>query len=316
MNNYLIVLLGPTGVGKTDISIDLAVRNGSDIISADSRQFYREMSIGTAIPSGEQLKKIKHHFIHFLSVQDYYNSSLFERDVMNLLPKLFGKNNIVFMAGGSGLYIDAVCSGIDDIPDTDPVVRTKYISMCRENGIEGLRMALRILDPGHYSKVDLMNHKRIIRALEICETTGMPYSSFLKKEKRERDFRIIRIGLNRERDELYERINSRVNKMMEAGLEEEARQLYPLRQLNALNTVGYRELFDYFDGSISLEKAIELIKRNTRRYAKRQMTWWAKDPSIKWFSPDEKDTIMEYIDQQVSTPNPSDGGWSQQDPRS
>ena len=195
MENYLIVLLGPTGVGKTDISIDLAENTGSEIISADSRQFYKEMSIGTAVPDEWQLKKVKHHFIHFLSVNDYYSSSLFERDVLNLLPDLFRKNNFVLMTGGSGMYIDAVCNGIDDIPDVDPAIREKYTSMYREEGIEGLRVALKILDPEHYSKVDLKNHKRIIRALEICETTGRPYSSFLKKEKRKRDFRIIKIGL-------------------------------------------------------------------------------------------------------------------------
>ena len=197
MKNILIVLLGPTGVGKTDISIDIADRFNCEIISADSRQFFREMRIGTAVPSEHQLNTIKHHFIRFLSVEDYYSASLFERDVLDLLPRLFNRNNIVLMSGGSGMYIDAVCNGIDDIPDVDPIVREKYISIYKEEGIEGLRVALKLLDPEHYAKVDLKNHKRIIRALEICETTGRPYSSFLKKQKRERDFRIIKIGLRK-----------------------------------------------------------------------------------------------------------------------
>jgi tRNA dimethylallyltransferase len=294
MRNFLIVLLGPTGVGKTDISIDLASHFNCEIISADSRQFYREMSIGTAVPSDQQLQAVKHHFIRFLSIKDYYSSSLFERDVLDLLPELYSKNNICLMSGGSGMYIDAVCNGIDDIPDTDPVIRQKYIDLYTSEGIEGLRVRLKLLDPEHYSKVDLKNYKRIIRALEICESTGTPYSSFLKKNKRVRDFGIIKIGIERSRQELYQRINTRVDSMIEAGLENEARQLYEFRNLNAMNCVGYREFFDAFDGKISVEKAIELIKRNSRRYAKRQMTWWAKDKEIKWFGPEKVQEIIEY----------------------
>jgi len=299
MKNILIVLLGPTGVGKTDISIDLAALFNCDIISADSRQFFREMSIGTAVPSDNQLNTIKHHFIGFLSVEDYYSASLFERDVLDLLPRLFSRNNIVLMSGGSGMYIDAVCNGIDDIPDVDPVVRDKYISRYKEEGIEGLRVALKILDPEYYAKVDLKNYKRIMRALEICETAGRPYSSFLKKQKRERDFRIVKIGLERTRDDLYNRINSRVDNMVKAGLEEEARLLFKFRNLNALNSVGYREFFDFFDEKISREKAIELIKRNSRRYAKRQITWWGKDKDISWFQPERVQDIIEYISDSV-----------------
>jgi len=295
MKNILIVLLGPTGVGKTDTSVDLATWFNCEIISADSRQFFKEMRIGTAVPTDHQLNTIKHHFMRFISVEDYYSASLFERDVLDLLPVLFSRNNIVLMSGGSGMYIDAVCDGIDDIPDFDPVVREKYISKYREEGIDGLRVALRLLDPEHYTKVDLKNHKRIIRALEICETTGRPYSSFLKKQKRERDFRIIKIGLERTRDDLYNRINSRVNDMIEMGIEEEARLLFKFRRLNALNSVGYREFFDYLDGKISREKAIELIKRNSRRYAKRQITWWGKDKDIKWFHPGQVQDIVDYI---------------------
>ena len=294
MKKFLIVLLGPTGVGKTDVSIDIGRNFNCEIISADSRQFFREMRIGTAVPEDLQLSTIKHHFIRFLTVKDYYSSSLFERDVIELLPKLFSNNNKVLMCGGSGMYIDAVCDGIDDIPDVDPSVREKYIEKYREEGIEGLRVILKLLDPEHYAKVDLKNYKRIIRALEICETAGRPYSDFLKKHKRERDFSIIKIGLKRTREDLYERINTRVVNMINLGLENEAKQLYSFRNLNAMNSVGYREFFDFFDGKISKEKAIELIKRNSRRYAKRQMTWWGKDKDIKWFHPDNIQDIIQY----------------------
>ena len=295
MNNILIVVLGPTGIGKTDITIKLASHFNVEIISADSRQFYREMSIGTAVPSDNQLNTIKHYFIKFLSIKDYYNASLFERDVLNLLSDLFLKKNISLMTGGSGMYIDAVCNGIDDIPNVEPAVREKYIKQYKEEGIEKLRASLRLLDPDHYEKVDLKNYKRIIRALEICETTGHPYSSFLTKNKSERNFRIIKIGLLRDREDLYQRINSRVDKMIEDGLEEEARSLFDFRYLNALNSVGYREFFNFFEGNISKEKAIELVKRNSRRYAKRQITWWAKDKDIKWFKVEDVREIIEYI---------------------
>jgi tRNA dimethylallyltransferase len=296
MDKNLIVVLGPTGVGKSDVSVDLAIHYKCEIISADSRQIYREMHIGTAVPADNQLAAVKHHFVRSRSVEDYYSSSMFERDVMQLLPSLFSVNNIALMTGGSGMYLDAVCHGTDDIPDVDPSVREKYISLYRTDGINGLRIALRLLDPEHYSKVDLKNYKRIIRALEICETTGKPYSSFLTREKRERDFRLIKIGLLRTRDELYKRINARVDEMVSRGLEEEARQLIRYRHLNALNSVGYREFFDFFDGTVTRDKTIELIKRNSRRYAKRQMTWWTKDSDIKWFYPENKSEIFRYID--------------------
>jgi tRNA dimethylallyltransferase len=296
MQNTLLVLLGPTGVGKTEISIEIATKAGAEIISSDSRQFYREMSIGTASPSTDQLKIVKHHFIRFRSINDYYSSSLFERDVLGLLPELFRMNRIAVMAGGSGMYIDAVCKGIDDIPDVDPAIREKYIRKYKEEGLESLRVSLKLLDPEHYKNVDLRNYKRIIRALEICETTGMPYSVFLIKEKRTRDFRVIKVGIERPREELYERINLRVDNMIRSGLEDEARTLYEFKHLNALNTVGYKEFFEYFEGKISKEKAIELIKRNTRRYAKRQMTWWAKDKDIRWFNPENKRELFEYLD--------------------
>jgi tRNA dimethylallyltransferase len=300
MKNNLIVLLGPTGVGKTDISIELALRYHCEIISADSRQIFREMKIGTAVPDDSQLSKVRHHFIRSISVHDYFSSSIYEREVLKLLPSLFAANNIVLMTGGSGMYIDAVCNGIDDIPDVDPAAREKYIALYNSEGINGLRIALKLLDPEHYSKVDLKNHKRIIRALEICETAGRPYSSFLTKNRRERDFRIIRTGLARSRDDLYARINSRVDGMIRDGLEEEARSLYGMRELNALNSVGYREFFEYFDGTITREEAIELIRRNSRRYAKRQLTWWAKDNEIKWFDPENKEELFSYLDSAVS----------------
>ncbi len=297
MKDNLIVILGPTGVGKTDISIKIASHFDCEIISSDSRQFYREIKIGTAVPSDIQLNTIKHHFIGFLSVHDYYSSNLFERDVLRLLPELFVRKSIVIMSGGSGMYIDAVCSGTDDIPDVDPAVREKYDKKYREEGIESLRISLRLLDPDHYLKVDLRNARRIIRALEICETTGLPYSSFLKREASERNFGIVKVGLATNRSELYQAINRRVDEMVVKGLEEEARQLFEFRGLNVLKCVGYREFFDFFDGKISKEEAIELIKRNSRRYAKRQMTWWAKDKEIRWFHPNELQQIIHYIEE-------------------
>jgi len=295
MTNRLIVILGPTGVGKSEIAVELAKQLKCNIISADSRQFYKEMRIGTAVPDSLQLNAVKHHFIQFLPADSYYSSSLFERDVLKLLPQLFSTNKTAIMAGGSGLYIDAVCNGIDDIPDIDYDVRAKYNAMYIESGIEGLRAALKLLDPEHYAKVDLKNHKRIMRALEICESTGRPYSSFLTKRKVKRDFEIIKIGLSRKREELYEMINKRVDKMTAEGLEDEAKSLYSLKHLNALNSVGYREFFYYFDGQISRDEAISLIKRNSRRYAKRQMTWWAKDTEINWFDAASKEEIFQFV---------------------
>ena len=301
MKNFLIVIVGPTGIGKTSVSVDIATYFNSVIISADSRQFYREMNIGTAVPSESHLKNVRHHFIRFLSVKEYYSASLYERAVLKLLPSIFAENRIALMTGGSGMYIDAVCNGIDDIPDTDPSIREKYNTKFREEGIESLRAELKLVDPVHYGKVDLRNHKRIIRALEIFESTGRPYSEFLTRKKAQRDFEVIKIGLERERDDLYKSINIRVDEMIRNGLEEEARGLYALKDLNPLRTVGYREFFDFFDGKISREKAIELIKRNSRRYAKRQMTWWSRDAEIKWFSPEQVQDIISYIEEVLKT---------------
>ena len=299
MKNTLIVLPGPTGVGKTAFAIELAERLKCDIISCDSRQFYREMKIGTAAPDEEQLACVKHHFIGFLSVKDYYSISLFERDVMALLPGLFDSNPVAVLTGGSMLYMDAVCRGMDDIPDTDPAVRQKYLKMYTDEGIEGLRIALKMLDPASYARVDLHNPRRILRALEITESTGKPYSSFLTAPVRQRYFRIIRAGLTRSRDELYRMIDARVDAMMEAGLEEEAASLKEYRGLNALNTVGYREMFSWFDGEITREEAVMLIKRNTRRYARKQLTWWNRDSDISWFDASGKEIMNSWIDEQL-----------------
>jgi tRNA dimethylallyltransferase len=297
MNDTLIVLLGPTGVGKTELAVDLAKYFGCEIISADSRQFYRELQIGTAVPDQSHLDAIKHHFIRFLSVTEYYSASLFERDVLGLLPELFSQNSRVLMAGGSGLYIDAVCKGIDDIPDVDPLVRQKYMDKYQMEGLENLRMELKLKDPVHYSRIDLKNPKRILRALEVFETTGKPYSGLLTGLRRDRGFRILKVGLELPRDVLFERINARVDRMLNAGLESEVRSLTAYRALNPLNTVGYKELFEYLDGKITKEKATELIKRNTRRFARRQITWWARDKEIRWFRPEEKDSVIRYIEE-------------------
>jgi tRNA dimethylallyltransferase len=253
MKKFLIVILGPTGVGKSDLSVDLAARFNTEIISADSRQFYREMTIGTAVPSVDHLNKIKHHFIKFLSVKDYFSSSLFERAVIDLLPSLFDKSRLVIMTGGSGLYIDAICKGIDDIPDIDPMIRAGYNEKYLKEGIECLRAELKLVDPGSYARIDLRNHKRIIRALEIFESTGCRYSELLTQKTSHRDFSIIKIGLKREREDLYLRINKRVDIMIDNGLEKEARDLFEFRDLNPLKSVGYRELFDFFEGKMSRE---------------------------------------------------------------
>ena len=299
MKNTLIVLPGPTGVGKTAFATGLAERLGCEIISCDSRQFYREMKIGTAAPGEEELARAKHHFVGFLSVTEYYSISLFERDVLALLPSLFPSNPVVIMTGGSMLYMDAVCRGMDDIPDTDPAVRQKYLEMYHNEGIEGLRIALKLLDPVSYSRIDLHNPRRILRALEITESSGRPYSSFLTAPVRQRDFRIIKAGLTRERSELYRRIDMRVDRMMEEGLEQEAASLIRYRGLNALNTVGYREMFRWFDGEVSREEAVMLIRRNTRRYARKQLTWWNRDSQINWFDASESEKIISWIEKSL-----------------
>lgn len=306
MVKFLIVITGPTGVGKTDMSIDIAEKYHTEIISCDSRQFYKELNIGTAKPGLEQMKRVRHHFINHISIHDYYNASKFEFEALGLLKKLFRKKHLVIMTGGSGLYIDAVCEGIDDLPPVNFDVREKLEKEYQEKGIENLRMKLKILDPEHYRKVDLRNHKRILKALEICLQTGKPYSKWLRKENKKRDFKIIKIGLMKNRDLLYAGINERVNRMIGSGLIEEAKNLYQYRNMNSLNTVGYKELFRYFDGDITKEKAIELIKRNSRRYARKQLTWFNRYDDIRWFEPGEHEKIFNYINGQLHNENRKD----------
>ncbi len=292
----LVVLAGPTAVGKTDTAISLAQYFNCEIISADSRQFYKELKIGSAPPDKKQLEAVKHHFVGFKTVTEYYNVSRFEQDVITLLPILFEKNKVVIMTGGSGLYIDAVCNGIDDMPDFDPELRQQLTERMETEGIESLRLELKNLDPDSYNNVDLKNTNRVFRALEMCLLTGKPYSQFLQKTKRIRDFNIVRIALNIDRAQLHERINKRVDLMMEKGLENEARELYEFRSCNALKTVGYKELFEYFEGIHTHEIATELIKRNTRRYARRQISWFNRNNDYKWFEPAQISEIIDHIE--------------------
>ena len=275
--------------------MDLATHFGIPIINADSRQIYRELKIGTARPTEEQMQQIKHYFLGTLGLEDYYSASLFEQQVLELLSQLFQTHDYALMAGGSMMYIDAVCEGIDDIPTIDDETRALMKRRLTEEGLERLCEDLKRLDPEYYEIVDKQNPRRVVHALEICTMTGQTYTSFRRREKRERPFRIIKIGLNRPREELYARINQRVDQMMADGLLEEVKAMYPKRSLNALNTVGYKELFDYLDGRWSLEEAVERIKGNTRRYARKQLTWYKKDDQIRWFHPDEITTIIYYI---------------------
>lgn len=292
MAKTLIVLLGPTGVGKTDLSIDIAKHFDSPIISCDSRQIYKEMRIGTAVPSFAQLAAVPHFFIQTLSVKDYYNSWQFEVQALEKIHELFEKRDVVVMSGGSMMYIDAVCKGIDDIPTISPELRAELMAVYEKEGLEYIQKILKELDPVFYGQVDLNNAKRVIHAVEVCRMAGVPYSSLRTNAPKDRGFEIIRIGLVREREELYDRINRRVDQMLAEGWEEEARSLWPLRQLNALNTVGYKELFDYFEEKTDYEEAVRLIKRNTRRYARRQLSWFHRDTDIRWFHPDEKEQIF------------------------
>lgn len=291
----LIVILGPTGVGKTDISLRLAEKFECPIVSSDSRQFYRELKIGTAAPTDEELAKAKHYFIGTRSIFDKYNAGQYEIDAINLLDELFQKHKVVLLVGGSMMYIDAVCKGFDDIPSVSAEIRAFWQKEYAEKGLEFIQNELKRLDEKHYHEVDLKNHKRVLHALEVCTMTGKPYSDFRTGKQKKRNFDILKIGLNRPRPELYERINLRVDKMVKDGLIEEARQFYPHKHLNSLNTVGYKELFAYWDGEYDLEFAINLIKRDSRRYAKRQLTWFNRDKEINWFHPDNEDLIVEFI---------------------
>ncbi len=291
----LIVLLGPTAIGKTALSIELAKKLNTEIISADSRQFYKELKIGTSFPSKDELEAVTHHFAGHLSINDNYNVSRFETDVLDFLNSVFISNLLVLMVGGSGLYINAVCNGIDTLPDPDEILRQSLKTNLKEQGIEVLREQLKTLDLDYYNTVDLDNPNRLMRAIEVCLQTGKKYSELRTQKPKPRDFRIIKIGLQRDINELYEIINNRVDRMINDGLVEEARTLYPYRNLNALNTVGYKELFLYFNGKTSLPEAITKIKTNTRHYAKRQLTWFRKDKSIIWFRPEEKSKIFELL---------------------
>ena len=297
-NKTLLVITGPTAVGKTKLTIELAQHYHVPVINADSRQIFREMRIGTAAPTAEEQQSVRHEFVGMLNLDDYYSASMFEQDVLQRLDELFKTSDIALMSGGSMMYIDAVCNGIDDIPTIRDDIRTMMKQRLQEEGLEALCEELKQLDPEHYEIVDRKNTRRVVHALEICHQTGTTYTSFRKQQKKERPFRIIKIGLNRPREELYERINQRVDRMMEQGLLDEAKTLYPKRHLNALNTVGYKELFAYMDGVWPLDEAVERIKGNTRRYARKQLTWFKRDESVTWFHPDDIEQILNLISTQ------------------
>ena len=294
--NTLVVLLGPTAVGKTALSLALAERLHSPILNCDSRQIYRDMMIGTAPPSLAQRNRVPPYFVATCALTDYYSAARYETEVLQLCDTLWPTHPMLLMSGGSMMYIDAVCQGIDDIPTVDETVRHTLRNRFLEEGLDPLLRELRLLDPDYYRMVDLRNHKRVIHALEICYTAGRPYSSFRTHTAKPRPFSIRKIGLRRDRQELFARINQRVDQMMADGLLEEARRLYPYRHLNALNTVGYKELFQHIEGPWPLDMAVERIKKNTRVYAKKQMTWFQRDESIHWFHPDQLQDIFKYLD--------------------
>lgn len=287
----LIVLLGPTGVGKTALGIQLALQLGCGILSADSRQIYRELPIGTAAPTPEERAAVPHYFVGTHSVTEGYSAASYEADVLRLLEGLFVDHPIQLLSGGSMMYIDAVCRGIDEIPDVDPAIRTEVWHRYETQGLAPILTELEQLDPRYYTTVDHQNYKRVLHGYEVCLSSGRPFSSFHTGQAKHRPFDIIKIGLTREREELYARIDERVLQMMSLGLEAEARAVYPHRHLNALNTVGYKELFAYFDGMISLEEAIRLIQRNSRHYARKQLTWWKRDPEVHWYHPEDIEGI-------------------------
>jgi len=299
MEKYLIVIAGPTGIGKTNLSISIAKKYNTDIISCDSRQFYKEMTIGTAVPSIDELAQVKHHFIQNLSIEQNYSVGKFELDALKKIKELHQKKDVIVMVGGSGLYIDAVCKGLDDFPDVPKELRDELNLRYTNEGIEPLKAQLIELDPEYHQEVDKANPHRIIRALEICISTGKTFSSFRKQQKKTRKFKTIKLILSRDREVLYDRINQRVDMMMVEGLLEEAKNVYEYKDNNALQTVGYKELFAYFDGEWDLETAISEIKKNTRRYAKRQMTWFRRDPETVFFNPSDVAEIITYLDEQI-----------------
>lgn len=299
MKKTLLVLAGPTAVGKTSCGIEVARHFGTEIISADSRQIFRECSIGTAVPSSEELARVKHHFIQCVSVRDTYNASIYENQVLERLEQLFEVQDLVLMVGGSGLYIDAVCQGIDDLPQVDPILREELLQRFRKEGLEALTRQLKDLDPVSYAKVDLKNHMRVLKALEISLQTGLPYSSFLSDTKKERPFQILRVALDLDRELLYERINQRVEQMMEAGLLVEVKQVQHLKGYTAMKTVGYRELFRALDGELSISEGVDLIKRNTRKFARKQLTWFRKENRYQWFSPGNCKEIIDWVEKET-----------------
>lgn len=299
MSKFLIALGGPTASGKTSTGIKLARHFDTEIISADSRQIYKETSIGTAVPTPEQLAEVKHHFIQTIKLGTYYNASMYEEEVLTTLDQLFLKKDIVVMVGGSGLYINAVCKGIDELPTVDPEIRKSLYLKFQKEGLESIRKNLKILDPLSYERIDLKNHYRILKALEITIQTGKPYSSFLTDKQKPRNFHIIRLALNMEREILYNRINMRVDQMIEEGLVDEIEGLKHLRETSLMKTVGYKEIFNYFDGNISLEEAIDLIKRNSRKYARKQITWFRKDDLYPWFHPEKIQDMIDFCQLEI-----------------
>lgn len=296
----LIVLIGPTGIGKTDLSLNIAEHYNTEIISADSRQLYADLKIGTAAPTPEQLARVKHHFVGTLQLTDYYSAAQYEAEVMKKLDELFKRHNVIVLTGGSMMYVDAVCKGIDDIPTVDEETRKILMQHYENVGLERICAELKILDPEYYDIVDKKNPKRVIHALEICYMTGQTYTSFRTSQTKERPFNIIKVGLRREREELYERINKRVDIMMEDGLLEEAKSVYQYKDLNSLNTVGYKEMFKYLDGEWERPFAIEKIKQNSRIYSRKQVTWFKRDTDITWFHPDDTDNIMSFIEERLN----------------
>lgn len=297
--NFLLVIAGPTAVGKTLLCVNLAHELQAEIISADSRQFFKELSIGTAKPTREEMKGVPHHFIDFISIDQEFSAGKFESATLALLPKLFKKNNLVLMTGGSGLYIQAVCQGMNDVPEVDLSFRKELYKELEIHGLKLLLEELKVKDPEYFNSVDHNNPQRVVRALEVCRGIGKPYSSFRSDYKIKRNFELIKIGLNRDRQELFARIDQRMDEMVEAGLFEEASKFYEKRHVNALKTVGYKEVFGYLDGTYDKTEAIRLLKRNTRRYAKRQLTWFNKDPEFTWFHPDDFDEILTFIQKKI-----------------
>ena len=299
MSHTLIVLIGPTGVGKTELSLSIAEHFQTSIISADSRQLYKDLKIGTAAPTPEQLSRVPHWFVGTLELTDYYSAAQYETDVLNQLECLFQTHDAVVLTGGSMMYVDAICKGIDDIPTVDKETRELMLQRYEKEGLDKLCAELKLLDPEYYKIVDLKNPKRVIHALEICYMTGRTYTSFRTQQKKQRPFRILKVGLTRDREELYDRINRRVDQMMEEGLLEEVRSVLPYRHLNSLNTVGYKELFKYLDGEWELSFAIDKIKQNSRIYSRKQMTWFKRDEEIQWFHPEQETEILAYLRQQI-----------------